>query len=250
MSAPTQPAAGIVMAAGRGARFASATPKVMHHVCGRPMLAYVVATGLAAGLAPLVAVIRPGMDVGAAAVGALTVEQPPGDHGTAYAAEVGLTRIPAAVPTVVVMYGDSPLVRPQTVRGVAAALQAADAAAAICWADVPAPGAFGRVRFDQDGLLVQAVVEAGDASPDDLALTSVNAGPAAFRAAWLRDALPRVTPSGASGERYLTRLVDLAAADGERVAAYRMTDLDETIGCDDAERLAAAEQAMRRRAGA
>ena len=83
---------------------------------------------------------------------------------------------------------------------------------------------------------------------DDLALTTVNAGPAAFRAAWLRRALPRVQPSPTSGERYLTQLVDLAIEDGELVAGYQITDLDETIGCDDLERLAAADAAFRRRA--
>ena len=91
-------------------------------------------------------------------------------------------------------------------------------------------------------------MEAADASPGDLALTTVNAGPAAFRATWLRRALPRVQPSPTSGERYLTQLVDLAIEDGELVAGYQITDLDETIGCDDLERLAAADAAFRRRA--
>ena len=78
-------AAGVVMAAGRGTRFASDVPKVMHRVADRPMLAHVVETGHAAGLDPLVVVIQPGMDVGAAADGAVTVEQPPDGRGTAYA---------------------------------------------------------------------------------------------------------------------------------------------------------------------
>lgn len=240
-------AAGIVMAAGQGTRFASDVPKVMHNVAGRPMLAHVVDTGRAAGLEPLVVVIRPGMDVGSAADGTVAVHQPPDGRGTAFAVEVGLRAVPANVGVVVALYGDSPLVRPATVRGVIDALQIANAVAAISWADVPDPGAFGRVRLAEAGL-VHGIVEASDATADDLALTTVNAGPAAFRAGWLRRALPRVEPSPTSGERYLTQLVDLAIEDGELVAGYQIADLDETIGCDDLERLAAANAAFRQRA--
>ena len=240
-------AAGIVMAAGQGTRFASDVPKVMHQVARRPMLAHVVDSGRAAGLEPLVVVIRPGMDVGSAADGTVTVDQPPDGRGTAFAVEIGLSAVPCGIDTVVALYGDSPLVRPATVRGVIDALRSANAMAAITWADVPDPGAFGRVRLAEAGL-VEGIVEAADASPDDLALTTVNAGPAAFQATWLRHALPRVQPSPTSGERYLTQLVDLAIEDGERVAGYQITDLDETIGCDDLERLAAADAAFRRRA--
>lgn len=239
--------AGIVMAAGMGTRFASDIPKVMHQVAGRPMLAHVVKAGVAAGLEPLIVVIRPGMDVGSAADGAVTVNQPPAGRGTAFAVEIGLSAVPCNVDTVVALYGDSPLVRPATVRGVIDALQRAGAAAAITWADVPDPGAFGRVRLAETGL-VQGIVESADASPEDRSLTTVNAGPAAFRANWLRRALPRVQPSPTSGERYLTQLVDLAIEDGELVAGFQITDLDETIGCDDLERLAAADAAFRRRA--
>lgn len=239
-------AAGIVMAAGKGTRFESDIPKVMHQVARRPMLAHVVRAGAAAGLEPLIVVIRPGMDVGTAADGAFTVNQPPDGRGTAFAVEIGLSAVPCDIGTVVALYGDSPLVRPATVRGVINALQSANAVAAIAWADVPDPGAFGRVRLAAAGL-VEGIVETSDASSDDLALTTVNAGPAAFRASWLRRALPRVQPSPTSGERYLTQLVDLAIEDGELVAGYQITDLDETIGCDDLDRLAAANAAFRRR---
>ena len=239
-------AAGIVMAAGQGTRFASDVPKVMHRVAGRPMLAHVVDTGRAAGLDPLVVVIRPGMDIGSAAPGAVTVDQPPTGRGTAFAVEVGLGAVPSDVDVVVALYGDSPLVRPATVRGVLKALLSLDAVAAVSWADVRDPGSFGRVRLAETGL-VRGIVETADATADELALTTVNAGPAAFRAAWLRRALSRVRPSRTSGERYLTQLVDLAIDDGRRVAGYQITDLDETIGCDDLDRLAAANAAFKRR---
>ena len=234
------------MAAGRGTRFASDTAKVLHLVGDKPMVTHVVASGQAAGLDPIVVVIRPDLDMGSAALGASTVEQPPGDRGTAYATEVGLRAVPPSVATVCVLYGDAPLVRPSTIGGVVMALRAARAVAAVAWADVPDPGALGRVVLDDAGL-VEGVVEAADATSAQLTVTTVNAGPAAFRADWLRQMLSLVEPSAASGERYLTSLFQLATAGGARVAGYEIADLDETIGCDDPERLAAANAAFHRR---
>ena len=235
-----------MLAAGHGKRFASDIPKVMHLVGDQPMLSHVIKTGHQAGLDPLIVVLRPGMKVGDSAPDAIRVYQPPDDHGTAYAAEVGLDAIPSSIPTVAVLYGDSPLLRPATVRGVINTLNHADAVAAIAWADVPEPGSFGRLRIDNAGH-VQSIIEFKDATPTDLALTSVNAGPSAFQASWLRKNLARVKPSELSGERYLTKLVELAIADGKRVAGHQVNDLDETIGCDTPERLALANIALQRR---
>ncbi len=218
----------------------------MHLVGDQTMLSHVVKTGQQADLDPLIVVLRPGMKVGNSAPDTIRVYQPPDDHGTAYAAEIGLDTIPSSIPTIAILYGDSPLVRPATVRGVINALNHADAVAAIAWADVPEPGSFGRLRIDSSGH-VQNIIEFPDATPTDLALTSVNAGPSAFQASWLRKNLSRVKPSELSGERYLTKLVELAIADGKRVAGHQIKDLEETIGCDTPERLALANTALQQR---
>ena len=103
----------------------------MHLVGDQTMLSHVVKTGQQAELDPLIVVLRPGMKVGDSAPNTIPVYQPPDDHGTAYAAEVGLDAISSSIPTITVLYGDSPLVRPATVRGVINALNHTDALSLI-----------------------------------------------------------------------------------------------------------------------
>jgi bifunctional UDP-N-acetylglucosamine pyrophosphorylase/glucosamine-1-phosphate N-acetyltransferase len=238
--------AGIVMAAGKGARFASAIPKVMQIVGGTPILKHVVDTGMESGLNPLVVVIRPDLEIGLAGEGAIMVDQPPGESGTAYATEIGLSKIPSSIKTVAVLYGDSPLLEASTVNNVVKALTETDAVASLSWARVPNPGSFGRIVIDTSGI-VRRVIEASEATPEELLITTVNAGPCAFRADWLRDHLASVKPSPISGERYLTDLFGIAIKEGSVVKGHEITDLDETIGCDDLERLKAANLAYDRR---
>lgn len=233
------------MAAGKGSRFASAVPKVMQLVGGKPILKHVVDTGITSGLDPIVVVIRPGIEVGSAADGTITVNQPPDESGTAYATEIGLIEIPPSIKTVAVLYGDSPLLQASTVKDVVKVVTDTDAIAALSWAKVPDARSFGRVVVEDYGI-VKRVIEASEATPEELLITTVNAGPCAFRANWLRDHLPSVKPSPTSGERYLTDLFGIAINEGSVVRGHEITDLDETIGCDDLERLKAANLAYAR----
>jgi bifunctional UDP-N-acetylglucosamine pyrophosphorylase/glucosamine-1-phosphate N-acetyltransferase len=237
--------AGIVMAAGKGSRFASAVPKVMQLVGGKPILKHVVDTSITSGLDPIVVVIRPDIEVCSAADGTITVNQPPDESGTAYATEIGLIEIPPSIKTVAVLYGDSPLLQASTVKDVVKVVTDTDAIAALSWAKVPDAGSFGRVVVEDYGI-IRRVIEASEATPEELLITTVNAGPCAFRANWLRDHLPSVKPSPTSGERYLTDLFGIAINEGSVVRGHEITDLDETIGCDDLERLKAANLAYAR----
>ena len=238
--------AGIVMAAGKGTRFSSTIPKVMQLVGGTPILKHVVGTGLNSGLNPLVVVIRPDIEIGLAGEGALLVDQPPGESGTAYATEIGLSKIPSSIKTVAILYGDSPLLEASTVNNVVKAVTETDAVASLSWAQVPDPGSFGRIVIDNSGI-VRKVIEATEATSDELLIKTVNAGPCAFHADWLREHLASVKPSHISGERYLTDLFGIAINEGSVVMGHEITDLDETIGCDDLERLQAANLAYGRR---
>ena len=240
--------AGIVMAAGQGTRLASAIPKVMQLVGGKPILKHVVDTGITSGLDPIIVVIRPGVEVSSAAAGTITVNQPPDESGTAYATEIGLIEIPSSIKTVAVLYGDSPLLQAATVNDVVKIVTDTDAVAGLSWAQIPDAGSFGRVVIDDYGI-VRGVIEAPEATSAELLISTVNAGPCAFRADWLRDHLPSVKPSPTSGERYLTDLFGIAISEGSIVRGHEITDLDETIGCDDLERLKAANLAYARRDG-
>ncbi len=235
----------VILAAGRGARMAASGPKVLHQVAGWPLVTHVVDTARAAGCDPIVVVASP--EVGLRdAVGehVRIVEQPPEDYGTAAGAQAaGVWKKPG---TAIVMYGDSPLLTAQTVRELTTLRDEHDAAIVVGWTQAPEPGDYGRVVMTDDGS-VQAIVEAADADPATFSSTARNSGVMAFDAAWLGTALPRVPCSPTTGERYLTSVIELAIADGRRVASHLITDDTETIGCDDLVRLAAAEHAMQTR---
>jgi bifunctional UDP-N-acetylglucosamine pyrophosphorylase/glucosamine-1-phosphate N-acetyltransferase len=235
----------VILAAGRGTRMASSGPKMLHEVAGWPLVKHVVVAAHEAGCDPVIVVASPDLDL-REAVGAdvQIVDQPLGDYGTAAAAQAaGMWDSPG---TAIVMYGDSPLVTPQTVRAMAGARTERRAAIVVGWTQAKAPGSYGRVVMDDDGSVL-AVVEAADADPETYALTSLNSGLMAFDTKWLGSALPRITASSVSGERYLTTAVQLAIADGMDVVAHEIEDRDETIGCDDPAKLAEAEMAMQKR---
>ena len=238
------PIAAVILAAGRGERLESAAPKALHEVAGWPLVRHVLVAAQAAGCDPIVVVgprdadLRPALDART-----VLVAQPDGGYGTAFATEAAEPVLGAQAGTVVVLYGDSPLVQPATVRAMGELRESTGAAVVVAWARVEEPGDFGRVVTDGRGDIL-AIAEAADATPEQLALTSINTGLMAFDAAWLWARVSRVAPSPATGERYLPELVPMALADGRCVAGYQIEDSDETIGCDDAAKLAAAEAAM------
>ncbi len=239
--------AAAVLAAGHGTRFKSATPKVLHDVAGWPLVRHVYQTALEAGCEPIVVVTQAGVDLGAVlGSNARLVEQPADDHGTAAATASAATAIGAGATSVVVLFGDSPLIRPETVRAIAELLESSGAAVVVAFARVAEAGDFGRVDVDAAGD-VRAIMEAGEAGSESSESAPINAGLMAFDAAWLWGALERVAPSPVNGERYLPVTVTLARADGRRVVGHEIRDLDEAIGCDDLTKLAAAESAMQAR---
>ncbi len=223
----------------------SRLPKVLHPVCGVPMLGHVVDAALTStGRRPLV-VISPATEqvrtVFADRVD-FAVQQEP--RGTADAVRAALPALPLAVPEVVVLSGDVPLLSADLVTALLEVRRAADAAIALVSVDSLDPTGLGRVVRDEDGL-VQAIVEERDATEDELELTEINAGVYAFDAHWLRRHLPLVEPSPATGELYLTALVDLAVADDMPVAALLLPDDGSLMGINDRAQLAQAEVIMR-----
>ena len=192
----------------------SRLPKVLHPICGRPMLAYVVDAARAATTEKPVIVYSPSTEQICASFAddadfALQQEQ----RGTADALAAGLAALPAEIEEVVVLYGDVPLIEPGTVSLVLDARRAAQAAMAVAAAQVEDPTGYGRVVLGDRGTAVR-IIEHRDATPPQLEIALINTGLYAFDARWLRDALGRITPSSATGELYLTAIVELAAADG------------------------------------
>ena len=221
----------VVLAAGKGTRMRSDLPKVLHEVAGRPLIDWVLDLALAS-TAPedVVVVVGHGADQVRARLAGRdiqTILQEP-QLGTGDALRVALEGMADPLPkAVLVLSGDVPLLRPETIERLKGELEGA--AAVLLTAELGEPGSYGRVLRDPDGM-VRAIVEAGDADPETLEVREVNAGVYAFRRAPLEDALAHLAPDNVQGEYYLT---DVAAALGEqglRVAPVRLEDPAEMQG--------------------
>ncbi len=238
-------AVALILAAGQGTRMRSRLPKVLHPVCGRPMLGYVVeAASAATGAAPWV-VVSPAIEAAVReAVGPLVcLAVQPKQHGTGDALRVGLAQVSPAVEDVVVASGDAPLITAATLERLLAVRATAGAAMALATMEPDDPTGYGRVVSDGDGPL--RIVEEKDATADERTLGEVVGGAYAFDSAWLRTALERLSPSRATGELYLTGLVALARADGRAVVAVDVADDLELAGVNDRVQLATVEADLR-----
>jgi bifunctional UDP-N-acetylglucosamine pyrophosphorylase/glucosamine-1-phosphate N-acetyltransferase len=249
-SVSTGRTAAIVLAAGLGTRMRSSQPKVLHRLCGRPMLAYVLEAWADSGegedVARPVVVYSPATaDVQAAAFTGeplFALQEEP--RGTADAVRAGLAAVDDDAAEVLVLSGDVPLVLGSQLRALLDQRRLDDAAIALASVFAAQPGTLGRVVRGEFGT-VERIVEARDASPDDLETNEINAGCYAFDAAWLRRRIGSVQPSAATGELYLTELVRLAREDGRIVSAVGFDDDGTFDGINDRAQLAQAEWALR-----
>ncbi len=229
----------IVLAAGQGTRMRSATPKVLHEICGRPMALWPVAAALEAGARRVVLVggperaLAPILPDGVA----LAVQAEP--RGTADAVRAAADEIDPAAP-VVVLAGDVPLVRAATIASLVSAHEAGGAAATMLTMELDDPAGYGRVLRAADGS-VERVVETKDptdATPEILALREVNTGIFAFAGSALLAALDEVRADNAQGEYYLPDVLPVLRAAGHAVAATRTDDAAVTLGVNDRAQLA------------
>jgi len=236
------------MAAGAGTRMRSSTPKMLHPVCGRPLVAWPILAAREAGAGRVAAIVSPGIDIAAGLPdGVETVVQPQPD-GTGGAVRAALPLIEAAE-TVLVLSGDHPLISAEIVSAFLAAHDSSGAAATMMTIELDDPGSYGRVVRGADGE-VERVVEAkadGDATPEDLAIREINAGTYAFDAAPLATALAGLSNDNAQGEYYLTDVFAALREAGHAVAGHRADDFAVTIGVNNRAELAAVEAEGRRR---
>jgi len=246
----SRPSVAVVMAAGLGTRMRSTTPKVLHELCGRPMLAYVLDAWFdAAGPdAPRPTVVyspaTAALTEAFAGRAAFALQDEP--RGTGDAVRAALETLPDDAAEIIVLSGDVPLVTGSDLQAVLDARREDDAAIALASVDALMPARLGRVIRSDFGT-VERVIEAKDATSDELAMTEVNVGLYAFDAAWLRRRIGTIAPSTETGEVYLTELVRLAREDGRIVSAVTFDDDGRFDGVNDRSELARAEWALRMR---
>jgi bifunctional UDP-N-acetylglucosamine pyrophosphorylase/glucosamine-1-phosphate N-acetyltransferase len=244
----------IVLAAGAGTRMRSALPKVLHPLCGRPMLEYIL--DIAAGLdaAAITVVLAPDT---LGAVGAqLAQRSDPAPvcvpqherRGTGHATLQAHTTPASRTDDVLVLLGDAPLLRPASARTVIAARRAAGALVGVLSFRTADPTGYGRIVRDAAGV-VRGIVEERAASPTERLIDECNSGVLCFDGAWLWSALAALPANPASGEFYLTDLVAAAIAErgpGAAVASI-VGDAREAWGVNDRQQLAAAATVMQQR---
>lgn len=223
----------------------SRIPKVLHELGGRPLLAWVLDAAREATGAPPIVVISPATaavrDVfGEAAVWALQDEP----RGTADAVRAGLALLPDTAEEVLVLSGDAPRIEAETLRRLAETRRLDAAVMTLLVVDALDPAGYGRIVRTAGGS-VERIVEEKDADDAILEISEINAGTYAFDAAWLRRRIGDVRPSPATGELYLTELVELARAEGRLVTSLDVEDDGHQLGINDRVQLAQAEWDLR-----
>ncbi|MGV1006547.1 MAG: bifunctional UDP-N-acetylglucosamine diphosphorylase/glucosamine-1-phosphate N-acetyltransferase GlmU [Candidatus Nanopelagicales bacterium] len=232
----------IILAAGEGKRMKSARPKVLHEIGGRSLVGHAVAAAETVAAETVCVVVGHGREQVVAHLAAvapqvrtaLQAEQ----LGTGHAVQCALRELPPInAGTVLVTYGDVPLLTGQTLRELVARHDAQSNAMTVLTANVADPTGYGRIVRAADGG-VAAIVEDRDASPEQLRITEVNSGIYAFDAETLTSALSQLSPENDQGELYLTDVLAIARAQGKRVAAFVIDDVWQTEGVNDRGQLA------------
>jgi bifunctional UDP-N-acetylglucosamine pyrophosphorylase/glucosamine-1-phosphate N-acetyltransferase len=238
----------VILAAGEGTRMRSSLPKVLHPLCGRPLIAWAVQAARGAGAGRVIVVDNPkrrleehlpeGVEV--------AIQEEPRGTGDAVAAAASLLD-PTA--TVVVINGDVALLTAEAIKGLIEAHEAAGMAATMATMELDEPGAYGRVVRGSDGsvLRVAEAKKAGDATPEELEIREVNTGVFAFDGGALVAALQTLDSNNAQGELYLPDVLPAMRVAGQAIAAHPIGDPDLTHGVDDRVDLAYAQQVAQRR---
>ena len=254
--AKSRPLSAVVLAAGEGTRMKSSLPKVLHPMCGRPMLLHVLAALAELPLDKIVVVVGHGADTVMAATqagyrGNVKVEfvEQRTRRGTGDATSVALTAFAEeldAEDDIIVVTGDAPLLRAETLAHLAREHRMVEAAASLLTARMPDPTGYGRIVRDKHGGVAH-IVEQADATPDELLIDEVNPSIYCFRRSLLAPALRRLSPENAQGEYYLTDVVSVLRDAGHPVLGIEAPDAMETVGVNDRAQLAEAEAELRAR---
>ena len=237
--------AAVILAAGQGTRMRSSLPKVLHQVGGRPMVDWSVALARQVGCEKIVVVCSPGGQAVQAHIeatlgaDAIAIQDPP--LGTGHAVLAAKEALAGYSGELVVLYGDTPLIPADAVEALFGELDNG-ASVGVLGFEAEAPGAYGRLITDAAGNL-DAIVEAKEASPEQLAVSFCNSGVMAATAETMFELLANVTNENAKGEYYLTDIVGLARSSGKRCRAVACHEAD-VLGVNSRVELAQAERAF------
>lgn len=242
-------AAAVILAAGKGTRMKSDLPKVAHTVCGRPMIEHVLDAARAAGVTRLIVVVGFRAEI----VRDLLKDQPDVEFalqeqqsGTGHAVMMCRDALQDHAGPVLVLAGDTPLLRAESLRALLHVQQTQKAAAVIGTAITDNNTGLGRIVRSSDGDF-DRIVEERDATPEQKAITEINTGCYAFDGPALLDALDKIRPENDQREYYLTDCPAILRSEGRTVVASPTFTIEEAMGVNTVEQLADVETALRRR---
>ncbi|HEY5548063.1 MAG TPA: bifunctional UDP-N-acetylglucosamine diphosphorylase/glucosamine-1-phosphate N-acetyltransferase GlmU [Coriobacteriia bacterium] len=238
--------AAIVLAAGEGTRMRSSVPKVAHEVLGVPLVRYVIDAVRGTGADRIITVVGHGADAVTGLISDTESVIQESRLGTGDAVRAAAGALRDFDGPVIVVAGDVPLLRSETLSALLDAWKSADGGCALLTAHIPDPTGYGRIVRDDAGL-VTGIVEQRDLEPGQLGIGECNVGTYCFDAIELFETLARITPVNAQGEYYLTDVVALLREAGRPVTAVVLDDVDESHGVNTRVQLAAVSRIMQRR---
>lgn len=237
----------VILAAGQGTRMKSKLYKVLHPVCGMPMVEHVARNIRQLDVAKTVTIVGHGAEkvkeqLGEMSEYALQEEQ----LGTAHAVQQAASMIEGLEGTTLVVCGDTPLIRPETMENLLAHHKETNAKATILTALADNPTGYGRIIRNEEGHVAK-IVEQKDASAEEQQVKEINTGTYCFDNEALFTALKKVSNENAQGEYYLPDVIEILKNEGETISAYATDSFEETLGVNDRVALSQAENTMRAR---
>lgn len=247
MTNPTRPLDVIILAAGAGTRMKSELPKVLHPVAGQPMAGWAVKVARELGARQIVVVTGHGAERVEAALAAddLIFARQEEQLGTAHAFLCGAAELQGTDADILILYGDTPLLTADTLRGLIADHRAQGSALTVLTGELDDPTGYGRIIRDAVGD-VQRIVEEKAASPEEKAVKEFNSGVYVMNSR-APELARQIGNENAAAEYYLTDILELYRKRGDPIRAFRLQDADEVMGANDRRQLADAEAVMRRR---
>jgi len=235
----------VVLAAGKGTRMHSNKPKVLHSLGGRPLLAHVIASARTLGSDRILVIVGHGADQVEAQLAAEDIQfvEQREQLGTGHAVQQALPHLRDDA-KVLILYGDVPLTRPETLNQLAGAVS--EQSIGLLTVELPEPGAYGRILRDQAGN-VEAIVEYKDATEAQRQVREINTGILAATARQLRRWLPKLSNNNAQGEYYLTDIIAMAREDGLNIQVAQPEEAQEVEGINNRQQQAALERYYQQR---
>jgi bifunctional UDP-N-acetylglucosamine pyrophosphorylase / glucosamine-1-phosphate N-acetyltransferase len=237
---------GLILAAGKGTRFRSDLPKVLHRLCGRPMIEYLLETLSATGVDRIFIVVGPGEDPVRRALRDRDLEFVVQERqlGTGNAVQCAIAALSELEGSLLVLYGDTPFVEPHALQQLIQRREELDADQSMLTIELEDPTGYGRVIRDESGRVVD-VVEEKEATPDQKRIREIHAGFNCFKIATLREAIFEIRNDNEAGEYYMTDLPKIFTARGGRVEAVLHKPSLSLLGINDRIQLGEADRTLR-----